>query len=262
MNLKELVKILNDEIKLKEQDSWDNSGLQIGDFQNEISNILLCLDLDLNTVQFCVKNNINLILTHHPFLFKGIKSIDYSSYEGKIVLELIKNNINLYSMHTNFDMAEKGVSYSFAEKLGIKNYEILHMVTNDYGYGGIGYIKPIELEKFSKNVKEILSCDFIKLYGNENEIKSKIIEKVAFCGGSGSDFIEDAIFKNADIYITGDIKYHEAQYAINNNLYIIDAGHYNTEKHCLEIIEKILSKIQGINIVRQDRNTVYETVIY
>lgn len=220
---------------------------------------MLTLDIDLDAVAYAVKNDIDLIITHHPFLFSTLKSIDFNTYEGKITRELVINDINLYSMHTSFDMADYGVNRKLAEKLNIDNYHVLHAVNNDLsGYGGIGNIEPVNIVEYAKKVKIQLNAEHIKLYCKDDK---KIIKKVAFCGGSGSEFIEDAIRKEADVYITGDIKYHQAQTALQNNLCIIDAGHYYTECHSLESIKNVLNKVSGLNVYILEKNTVRELII-
>lgn len=250
---------MKEKLKLKDQESWDNSGLQIGSKNLDIKNIMLTLDIDLESVEYAVSNNIDLIITHHPFMFSSLKSIDYSTYEGKIIRALVINNINLYSMHTNFDMAENGVNHKLAEKLNIDNYHVLHIVNSDNsGYGGIGKIEPKNITEYSKEVKMLLNADHIKLYCNDEK---RVINNVAFCGGSGSEFIEDAIIKKADVYITGDIKYHQAQTALQNNLCIIDAGHYYTEYHSLENIKTILNEVEELNVELVEKNTVKELII-
>jgi dinuclear metal center YbgI/SA1388 family protein len=251
--------LLDKELKLKQQEDWDNSGLQIGDLNDDISNIMLTLDIDVEAVEHAVNNNIDLIITHHPLLFSPLKSIDFSIYEGKLIRMLIKNNINLYSMHTNFDCAEMGVNQKLAEKLNINNYEVLHIVNSDNsGYGGLASIEPINIVEYANKVKLQLNTEYVKLYCNNRD---RIITKVSFCGGSGSDFIEDSIVKNADVYITGDIKYHQAQNALQHNLCIIDAGHYYTEYHSLENIKYVLEKNNDLNVMIINKNTVKELII-
>ncbi len=246
-------------MKIKPQESWDNSGLQVGSLNNDIKNIMLTLDLSYESAEYAANNNIDLIITHHPLLFHPIKSIDYGTYEGKIIRKLITHDINLYSMHTSFDMAELGVGSKLAEKLGIEKYDVLHDVNEDNsGYGGIGYIKQKNIIEYAKNVKDMLNTEHVKLYCED---QGRIISRVAFCGGSGSEFIEDAINKGADVYITGDIKYHNAQKAIQNNLCIIDAGHYYTEYHSLENIEEVLKKVKEIKVTLFEHNNVKELVI-
>jgi len=244
---------------LKPQESWDNSGLQIGSLNDDIKNIMLTLNIDYEAVEQAVKNNVQLIITHHPFLFSSLKSIDYSTYEGKVIRELILNNINLYSMHTNFDMADKGVNHQLAEKLNIGVYETLNIAgAEGAGYGGIGNISPRNIIEYASEVKTKLNTGHIKLYCND---KGRNVSRVAFCGGSGSEFIYDAISKGADVYITGDIKYHQAQSALQNNLCIIDAGHYYTEYHSMRAIEHVLSSYNEFNVSVLERNTANEIII-
>ncbi len=258
MNLNSVIKLLNDEIKLKAHESWDNSGLQIGSQMVYINKIMLTLDLDLEAAEYAVNEKVDLIITHHPFFFSSIKKIDTDTYDGKIIKMLIQNNINLYSMHTSYDMAEKGVNYELARKLNICNYDILHPINIDNsGYGGIGEISPLNIVEYTKYVKESLQADYVKLYCGDNK---KVVRKVAFCGGSGSEFIEDAINLDADVYITGDIKYHQAQTAIKNDLCIIDAGHYNTEVHSMVTLKDILDKA-NMKVVLFTKNITAEKII-
>lgn len=257
MNVISIIKLLNDEVKLKDHESWDNSGLQIGSMKVNINKIMLTLDLNMDGVKHAVRERVDLIITHHPFFFGSIKKIDLDTYDGEIIKMLIKENINLFSMHTNYDMADKGVTYKLAEKLKIFNYQVLHPVNIDKsGYGGIGEIAPINIIEYTKFVKEALGADCVKLYCNDE----KIVKRVAFCGGSGSEFIEDAIRQNADLYISGDIKYHQVQEALKNNLCIIDAGHYNTEVHSVEILMEVLEKT-GLEIINYNENMTLEKII-
>ncbi len=220
---------------------------------------MLTLDVDLNIIEYAINNKIELIITHHPFLFSSLKSIDFSTYEGKLIKYIINNNINLYSMHTNYDMAEFGVNYQLSKILNINSYEVLHTVNPDgSGYGGIGHIEPVNIVEYAKKVKELLKSDHIKLYCNNND---KTVSKAAFCGGSGSDFIKDAIAKEADVYITGDIKYHQAQFALQNDLCVIDAGHYSTEYQSLHSIKNILCEIEELNVKLMEVNTVKEIIL-
>lgn len=258
MNVNFIINLLKNELKLKDHESWDNSGLQIGSKESYINKIMLTLDLDMEAAEHAVREKVDLIITHHPFFFSSIKKIDTDTYDGKIIKMLIANDINLYSMHTSYDMADKGVSYDLARKLNVNNYKVLHPINIDNsGYGGIGEIDPVSIRDYAHHVKQVLQADYVSLYCIDDE---KIINKVAFCGGSGSEFIEDAINLKADLYITGDIKYHQAQTAIKNNLAIIDAGHYNTEVHSMETVRDLLEKTQ-MEIIYFKKNMTGEKII-
>lgn len=250
---------MEDSLKLKKQEDWDNSGLQIGNTDCDIKTVMLTLDMDLNAANHAINNKADLIIAHHPLLFSSLKSIDLNSYDGKIIKTLIENNINLYSMHTSLDMADMGVNKALAEILNIKNRSVLHEMNPDgSGYGCIGDVEETSIMEFSKKVKQSLNCSMIKLYAHDKNLK---VNKAAFCGGSGSDFIFDAIKNNAQVYITGDIKYHQAQSAIKNNLCIIDAGHFNTEFPVLESIKKIIEKNSDLKVIIYETNTVEEIII-
>lgn len=258
MNVNSIIKFLEEELKLKKQESWDNSGLQIGQKEVNINKIMLTLDMNMDVLETSIKENVGLIITHHPFFFDSIKKIDLDEYDGKIIKSIIENNISLYSIHTSFDMADIGVTYALAEKLGISDYKVLHPVDiNNSGYGGVSNISPINIIDFAKQTKKSLEINNIKLYSTGND---RIVRRVAFCGGSGGEFIEDAIKLNTDVYVTSDIKYHQAQMAVKNNLCIIDAGHYNTEIHSMEILKEILEKT-NLEILLYNKNMTNEQII-
>ena len=258
MNVNSIIKFLEEELKLKKQEPWDNSGLQIGQKEVNINKIMLTLDMNMDVLETSIKENVGLIITHHPFFFDSIKKIDLDEYDGKIIKSIIENNISLYSIHTSFDMADIGITYALAEKLGISDYKVLHPVDiNNSGYGGVSNISPINIIDFAKQTKKSLKIKNVKLYSTGND---RIVKRVAFCGGSGSEFIEDAIKLNTDVYVTSDIKYHQAQMAVKNNLCIIDAGHYNTEIHSMEILKEILEKT-NLEILLYNKNMTNEQII-
>lgn len=257
MNLNNIINLLNEEVKFKEHESWDNSGLQLGSMEVNINKIMLTLDINKEAIEYAVQHKVDLIITHHPFFFGSIRKIDFDTYDGEIIKMLIKENINVYSMHTSYDMADKGVTYSLAKRLNILNYQVLHPINIDNsGYGGIGDVAPVNIIEYTKLVKEALGAEYVKLYYNGE----KTVRRVAFCGGSGGEFIEDAIRQKADLYITGDIKYHQAQEAVKNNLCIIDAGHYNTEIYSMETLMEVLEKT-GLEIINFKKNITAEKII-
>lgn len=232
--------------KLSESD-WDNSGLQIGNVEDEITGILLCLDVTDEIVSYAVDYKLNLILSHHPLLFKGVKSIHYNNYKGKLLIDLIRTQINVFSMHTNLDAATLGVNYALSELLGFENRSVLHITKIEenspnptiYGYGTVGELPDsIHLNELAKHIADKLQAASLRYCGQP----SKEIQKIAICGGSGSSFITDAVDSGADVYITGDIGHHDAQEALEQGLAIIDAGHFDTEKHVLPHLKKYLEE--------------------
>lgn len=342
----EITKVIETVAPRSLAESWDNVGLQIGSFQKRVEKVLLTLDVTEAVVREAVVEKADMIIAHHPFIFNGIKSICTDELKGKIVAELIRNDISLYVAHTNLDKAELGLNDYIAKTLGIekrqpldpsdedKLYKIVVYVPVDYtdkivevmGDSGAGFIgnyshctyrtvgqgtfKPLEgtdpfigeegevttvkedrvetiidgrmmktlIQKLKKvhpyeemaydlyplenglllnqnglgkigtlkeamapdafiaHVKKALNLSHVRAAGNE---PSKV-KKVALCTGSGAEFIGLAKVKKADVYITGDLKYHDAQRAAENNLWVLDAGHFGTEKMVVGLLENLL----------------------
>lgn len=227
-------------------DEWDNTGFQIGDGEKEVKKIIVSLDLDRKVFEKAVNEKAQMIITHHPIIFEPLKSITKLYYKEKLIYDLIKEDIVVYNAHTNLDLAEGGVNDALADILEIKNPEPLNIVCREplrnegkiYGYGRIGEIEETSLVNYLEIIKNRLDVDNLIVYGNIN----KTVKRVGVCGGSGASFIYDAYMKGADIYITGDIKYHEAQYANELGLTLIDGGHYHTEKVILPVIKEYLDR--------------------
>ena len=236
MKIKDIIKFLEERFPLSLQEDWDNSGLQIGNIENDLTNIMISLDIDEQTIQKAKEKSCNLIINHHPFLFSSIKSIDLNEEKGKIIKDLIKNDITVFAMHTNLDIGKGGVNDNLAKLLELKDISNLD-TNNENPMARFGYTDEITAYDFSKFVKEKLNCKGLILYGDKN----KKIKKVALCGGAGSDFISDAIKKDCDLIVTSDVKYHEA---IDNckKINIVDPGHFASENHIIYMIKDLLEK--------------------
>ncbi len=234
----DIIDFMNNWAKLEYQETWDNSGAQIN-LNGETSSVTIALDLTDKVIDMAIKNDSKLIITHHPMFFSGLKSIDENTYIGKIIIKAIKNNISIYSAHTSLDIAENGVNDVLCEVIGLNEIEGLSMADSGYMIGKVGYL---EKEKLLKDIylelSEKLNYSNIRIYG---DIKNNI-KKIAVCGGSGSSMIDDAIKKDVDLYITGDIKHHDAQYAYENNITLMDISHFNGEKLVLNKVASELSK--------------------
>ncbi|MDG5799174.1 Nif3-like dinuclear metal center hexameric protein [Marinilabiliaceae bacterium ANBcel2] len=342
--VEECIKAIEHFAPVSLQESFDNSGLQTGDPKMEVNGALLTIDVTSSIVEEAIKKGCNLIVSHHPILLTGIKQITPCNETGNIILNAIKNNIAIYSAHTNIDNVKQGVSGILADKLGVINQKVLHPKGNslvklavfvphdnaeklraalfEAGAGHIGnydncsynsegtgtfkgnensnpykgekerihfepelkievilqkykikevvnaliaahpYEEPaydiialenswnekglgitgeleneIEWNQFLSRIKEITKTGVIK---HTNPIKEKI-KKVAICGGSGSSFLSSAIAKSADIYISGDFKYHQF-FEAENRIMIADIGHYESEQFTKELFFEILTK--------------------
>lgn len=251
MKVIEVINKFEEDCPLSLQEDWDNSGVQI-DFSKEVlKGIVIGLDLSKELVDFAIEKNTNFIFLHHPFFFEEIKSLDFYSNRGRILELLVKNRITVYSAHTNFDKVSFGVSNILAEKLGLKNNEVLFKEEDsENGLGKKSEIEKISLFNMAEFVKDRLNLSSIVSYGDLN----KEVEKVAVMGGSGAFAIAKCIDEKIDLLITGDIKYHDGQKALENNLSILDIGHYNSEIDSIDFLFKYFSKFveEEINIFKFD----------
>lgn len=207
---------------------WDNTGLLVGDRQGVVNRILICLDITSASVNEAIVKKADMIVTHHPVIFKGLKRLNEDDIKGKLLYSLIKNGISVYSAHTNLDYADLGVNTQLALTLGIHDVAVM-----DMGPGKCGVLEQkAKLDDFLLHVKKSLRTPFLKVVG----CADSGVEKVAVFGGSFDDNLEMVIESGADVLVTGDVKYHTAIDAIEAGLCIIDAGHFNTEKVVLPFI--------------------------
>lgn len=229
-------------------DKWDNTGFQIGNEDRDITKILISLDVDEEVVNKAIKEDFQMIISHHPIIFKPLKEITSKSFLGQLLSKIIKNDLVIYNAHTNLDIANSGVNDQLAQILGLEGVQVLVATQvedgKSLGYGRYGYIKPVGVEIFINEIKSKLDVKDLRVYG----FKDTDISKIAVCGGSGSEFITDAYKIGADIYITGDIKYHEAQLANQLGIMLVDAGHYHTEKIVLPKIKEYLLQMEYSNL--------------
>ena len=219
---------------------WDNSGLIIGDYDSEVKKIAVTLDAVPEAVIKASELNCNLLITHHPLIFRGLKQINYNNWLGLAIKEAIKREINIIALHTNFDRAESGVNSILAKKINLEDCENL----SDYGIKG-NLREKMSLKKFLEFVKNSWNLTQIDYYfENEREIK-----RVALCGGSGSEFWEFA--RDCDIYITCDMKYHELIDAVRSGLVMALCNHGEMEQASLQgLAEKfnaVLLDIKALN---------------
>jgi dinuclear metal center YbgI/SA1388 family protein len=344
MKVQDVISFLEDFAPRSSQESYDNCGLLVGDKNQEITSVLVCLDCTEEVVNDAIKKGCNLIVAHHPIIFKGLKSLTGKNYIERTILSCIRNGISLFAIHTNLDNYDGGVNYEIGKRIGLKNLQILAPKAGvllklavyiplenletlnaaifasgagkignyeecSYYSEGIGSFKPVEfanpkvgvlgiLEKVAEVKVEYLvsshrlqavlnamrsvhpyeevahdiialenknqtegsgmigeletemeELEFLKQLKNSfhcgairhTSLLNKKIKKVAFCGGSGSFLLEKAKAANADIFITGDFKYHEF-FDAENEILIADIGHYESEQFTSNLIADILKK--------------------
>lgn len=235
-----IIELMNKWAPVELIDDWDNTGFQIGNKNKDIKKILIALDLDRNIFNMAIEGGYDMVITHHPLIFKSLNKITADNEDERLILDIIKNDLLVYNAHSNLDLAIDGVNDELAKLLGLKDTKPLSIqseLREDIGYGRVGKIDRILLKDYLPKLKEVLKVSDIIVYGEvDREIK-----KIAVCGGSGSGFILDAYRENVDLYITGDIKYHDSQLAHNLGLTIIDGGHFHTEKIILPVIKHYLN---------------------
>lgn len=222
------------------QEEWDNSGMQVGDTGRDIQSVLLTTDITESVVVEAMERGCQLIISHHPLLFHGLKQVCGQTPQARVVEMAIKHNIAIYSAHTSLDSVIGGINTRLADKLGISNYRIL--VPSENGQTGLGVIgqlpAPMSYTDFLAHVRETLDCTYVRY----TRPRKETIQTIALCGGSGAEFIETAIEQEADVYLTADCKYHEFQDA-DGRIGLIDIDHWCSERHAREIFRDILGPL-------------------
>lgn len=223
------------------QESYDNAGLILGNRDQVVTGVLIALDATLEVIDEAVLLGCNLIVTHHPFIFKGLKTITGKNHTENCLIKAIRNDIAIYAGHTNVDSVRGGVNERMAIKLGLTETSIL--VPNlqkdcDCGLGMMGTLPTSMPEsEFLQLIKTTFNCERIRF----SALRGKNIHKVAMCGGSGSEFLENALAGGADAFLTGEAKYHEF-FTHASEILLVDAGHYETEQFTKDIFFELISE--------------------
>ena len=254
MQIKDLLNKINDFAPLSLAYEWDNCGLLCGREDATVSGVCVCLDVSKEVIQKAINNGCNTILSHHPFIFGKISAIDTSSYFGEMLSQIIKNDINVISMHTNIDKAENGINARLAKILDLENVEVLEKdsVYKNAGLGRMGTLKEcMTFEELCTFVEKRLNTS-VRATGH----KSRKIKKVAVGGGSCFEIVDLAIKEGCDAFITGDIKYHQAMDAQRDGICLIDAGHYGTEICVIDIFKELLSDFD-VKVIEEKNTDVF-----
>jgi len=249
MKISEITKCIETIAPLNIQESYDNCGLLIGHPDDDVSKVLLCLDVTEDVLQEAISEKCDLIISHHPIIFFGIKKIDTNS----LIYQAIQNKIAIYAAHTSLDSAHFGVSTILAEKLGLKNLRVLkkNSVDESFGMGAVGEFETALSElDFLDLVKKTCEIPTVK----HSKLQGKSIKTVALCGGAGSDLRTDAIALNVDAYVSSDFKHFEF-HSINTPLLLTDAGHFETEQFAVDILySEISKKFPNFTIIKTKTN--------
>jgi dinuclear metal center YbgI/SA1388 family protein len=254
--VEQIIKIMDHLVPQRLAEEWDNVGLQIGDPRWPVRRIWVALDPSPEVVKSACAEDVDLLITHHPLIFRPLKSIDFDTPGGSIIQMASQHQLAIFSAHTNLDIVRDGVNDVLAKRLGLKHLKILQPVKTlealqaddsplngeaaAHGIGRVGSLaKPTSLTSLALMVKKKLKLNFAKITGNP-ELK---VTRVAICSGSGSSLIQAFFSSDAQAYISGDIRYHDARDAESANRGIIDIGHFASEHLMVEALAHHLKRI-------------------
>ena len=255
--VKDVTKVIEEFAPLAIQEKWDNSGLCIGSPEAPVSSVLFGLDCTPELVDEAIECGADMIVTHHPLIFSGLKKISPDDMIGEAVFKAIKAGISIYAAHTNADKVLAGVSGAMAAKLGLKNVEIL----SDEGEGtGLGVIGEFPEALTAEQALELVKDRFnLKAVRTSKPIDGKIT-KVAMCGGSGGSLIGAARAAGAQLYLSGDISYHN--FFTPEGFMLMDIGHYESEIEIVDILFSLVKKNFPTFAVRITQNMHSNPIYY
>lgn len=252
MKLKQIMQMLEELCPASFAMSWDNVGLLVGRSDKEVHTIALALDATSEVIAQAKSYGADLLLTHHPLLFSGIKKITDSDYLGKRILDLIGSDLCCYAMHTNFDVL--GMADAAADMLHLSDREVLEVTYEDdisvEGIGRVGtLLEPVKLSELAGKVAEVFEIEHVRYYGDPDQL----MVTCAILPGSGKGEIDLAVKAGADVYITGDISHHDGIDAVEKGIAVIDAGHYGVEKIFIPYMKEYLEReVPEIRIISCD----------
>ncbi len=241
MECKKVIEILEKQSPKSYACDWDNVGLLVGREDKEIQKIYIALDATDEAIEEAIANGADMLLTHHPMIFKGMKRVTQEDFIGRRIIRLIQNDISYYAMHTNFDVM--GMADLAADYLGISDTRVLEITsvseTGEEGIGRYGSLKKeMTVRECCEEVKQAFSLENVKVFGDlERKVKTAAISP-----GSGRSVISNALQAGVDVLITGDIDHHEGIDAVAQKLTVIDAGHYGVEHIFIPYMEQYLKR--------------------
>lgn len=247
MLCKDVIKVLETICPTSYALDWDNVGLQAGSFNRDIHTIYIAVDATDEVIEEAIQHHADLLLTHHPLLFHGIKQIHDLDFIGRRILQLLQHNMCCYAMHTNYDVTRMGELA--AQRLQLQHTHVLEVTSEDgLGIGQVGEGKTsLSLSALCEQVKTSFQLSHVRLFGNPEAQ----IQRIAISPGAGNSMIPHAIHAQADVLITGDISHHMGIDALAQGVAIIDAGHYGIEHIFLQDMANVLKKqLSTINIIQ------------
>jgi len=240
MKIRTIYDVLNEISPFAIQEEWDNSGLNLGDYNEQVNKIYLSLDIDDKLLENMEENS--LLITHHPLIFKSIKKVIPNRFSTKLLIRMIQKNISHIAMHTNFDKTH--LNEYFAKKvLGFEGevQDFIFYADTD-----------MDFDELVKYVQDKMNLKWLKIVKAKEKIK-----KIAITTGSGMSLLD---FVRADCFLTGDIKYHEAMDAKVRGINLIDIGHFNSERYFSDCLYEILNDRIDIEIIKTNSHNPFDVV--
>ena len=256
MKIKDVISALERFAPLPLQEGWDNAGLQIGLTETDVSGALLCLDVNEDIIDEAMTKGCNLVVSHHPLIFHGLKRISDADLVERSVMKAIKNDIAIVAMHTNLDNARGGVNFRIAHMLGLNGADFFSPVRTADGVEGASGVmgtlqQPMEAKAFVDHVKSVFDVQCAQC----NQLLSRPISKVAICGGAGDFLLVDAIKAGADAFITGEMHYH-VYAGHEQEIQICVIGHYQSEQYTAHLMKEVIDReCPGIKTIVATTNT-------
>ncbi|NEW61012.1 Nif3-like dinuclear metal center hexameric protein [Sulfurovum sp. bin170] len=235
MKIEEIYNQLNEISSFELQEKWDNSGLLVGEMNREFEQIVIALDIDREMLEYAKEDT--LFIVHHPLIFSGLKQLDFSVYPSNLLEIMIQKRLSLIAMHTNFDKTHLN-SYVFEKVLGFKKEfqdEFICRTTGNW-----------TKDELLNLLKTKLNLETLRVVSPKNRINS-----IALTTGAGASLMDEV---NADCFLTGDIKYHDAMKAMSQNLMMVDIGHYESEKFFVDVLMDELKNLGHLGIISQSQN--------
>lgn len=245
MTVYELHRALSEKYPKTLSCSWDNDGIMVSpDTGAEVKRVLVALDATHETVKYAAEHGFDTVVTHHPMLFKGVKSVTMASTSGRRILDAAMAGVSVLSFHTRLDAAVGGVNDALCCACG---FEPSGVFGDDEApeLGRIADCEPMTARQLAMQVKERLGCDAVRLNGNPEAV----VTKIGFCGGDGKDFIYPALSAGCQAFVTGDGGYNMAGDASEEGICTIECGHYHSEAVVLEPLCQAVRECSGAETV-------------
>jgi len=248
MNIYEFIAEVEKIAPLELQEEWDNSGWQIKLTDGDISKVMVALEVNSEVVREAVNQKADLLLVHHPLIFGKIARVDNNNITGKLIIELIKHGISVYSTHTPFDKCAGGNNDYLGKVLGLENVQVMEADFTGLCRTGVVSGEGMSASQFIGHAAKALKIDR-KFFNYAGSLDAKI-KKCGWCTGSGAEFLKAARIAGCDLFITGDLKYHAAQEARETGINVLDCGHFGTEQIFCENMLTLLDNLPEIDIIQ------------